>query len=63
MDGQFIPATAFESPRLAEKSVFCTEMEHENLELSIFTEIRERGNGERMTSEATACQACAAHRL
>lgn len=48
VDGQVIPVTAFESPRLAEKSVFCTEMEQDDLELSIFTEIRERGNGERM---------------
>ena len=39
-DGQFIPVTAFESPRLAEKNFFSVEMEQEDLELSTLSEIR-----------------------
>lgn len=40
VDGQFIPVTAFESPRLAEKNVFSIDMEQEDLELSALPEIR-----------------------
>lgn len=41
-DGQFIPVTAFVSPRPTGMNVSSTEREQKDLELSIFSETRKR---------------------
>lgn len=58
VNGKFIAVTAFMPPRRAEINVIFTEMEQKDLELLIFTEIKERGNGVIMEFEVTAYHAC-----